>query len=323
MKNCFLGDRRVSAGVAMLAGALAMVGCAREREVRWQGYLEGEFVRVAAPIGGRLEKLAVRRGDVVEAGTELFVLERAAELAARRQAEEQLRAAEARVADLRKGMRPSEIAALEARVEQAKAAEELTRLEAERLAELFRTKVIAENDYDRARIAREQAVRTREDLEAQLATARLGGRSDAIAAAEAEVSAAKAARERAEWSVVEKAQRAPAAALVYDTLYQEGEFVAAGAPVVSLLPPGNLKVRFFVPEAERARLKVGEVVRVTMSGREAVEATLRYLSPKPEYTPPVLYNRENRAKLVFMVEAEFEAGAAVELHPGQPVEVGR
>lgn len=321
--KCYFPIERWLACAAVLAGGWLVAGCERRAETRWQGYLEGEFVNVAAPIGGRLEKLAVRRGDRVEAGTELFGLERAAEEAGRRQAEEQLRAAEARLEDLRKGLRPSEIAALEARLEQARAAEELARLENERLRELHRTKVISENDHDRARVAHERAVRTREELEAQLATARLGGRSDAIVAAEAEVSAARAARERAEWSVAEKAQRAPAAALVYDTLYQEGEFVAAGAAVVSLLPPGNLKVRFFVPEAERVRLKVGETVRVTMSGREAVEATVRYLSPKPEYTPPVLYNRENRAKLVFMVEAEFEEGAAVELHPGQPVEVGR
>ena len=323
MKSCFLDNRRWRASWAAVGVVLVLAGCGRERETRWQGYLEGEFVHVAAPLGGRLERLAVKRGDAVEAGVDLFVLERAAELAAQRQAEEQLRAAEARLADLRKGLRPSEIAALEARREQAKAAAELARIEHERLGELHRTNVISENDYDRARIAHEQAIRTREEVEAQLATARLGGRSDAIAAAEAEVSGARAAKERADWSVAQKAQRAAEAALVYDTLYQEGEFVAAGAPVVSLLPPGNLKVRFFVPEAERARLKTGEAVRVAVSGREPVGATVRYLSPKPEYTPPVLYNRENRAKLVFMVEAELEQGAAVELHPGQPVDVMR
>ncbi len=307
----------------MLALLVAWGGCAREREVRWQGYLEGEFVHVAAPLGGRVERLAVARGETVEAGAELFALEREAELAAQRQTEEQLRAAEARLADLRKGLRPSEIAALEARKEQARAAAELANLEYDRLGELHRTKVISENDYDRARIAREQAARTLDELTAQLATARLGGRSDAIAVAEAEVSAARAAKERADWSVDQKVQRAPEAALVYDTLYREGEFVIAGAPVVALLPARNLKVRFFVPEAERARLKAGDAVQVTVSGREAVEARIGYLSPRPEYTPPVLYNRENRAKLVFMVEASFEGGAAPELHPGQPVDVTR
>jgi len=124
--------------------------------------------------------------------------------------------------------------------------------------------------------------------------------------------------------VNQKAQAAPAAALVNDTLYRQGEYVTAGAPIVSLLPPENLKVRFFVPEPEFATLKAGEVVRVAITGRaQPLEARVNYLSPRPEYTPPILYNRENRAKLVFMVEAAIDATAAAELNPGQPVDVVR
>jgi HlyD family secretion protein len=91
--------------------------------------------------------------------------------------------------------------------------------------------------------------------------------------------------------------------------------------VVSLLPPENIKARFFVPEAEFGALKAGDRVRVTLTGRPELEARISYLSPAPEYTPPVLYNRANRSKLVFMVEAVFEPAAARDLHPGQPVDV--
>ena len=95
----------------------------------------------------------------------------------------------------------------------------------------------------------------------------------------------------------------------------------AGSPVVVLLPPENLKVRFFVPEAGFAALKAGDRVRVALTGRAApLGARVSYLSPQPEYTPPVLYNRENRAKLVFMVEAVFDDDPS-DLHPGQPVDV--
>jgi HlyD family secretion protein len=133
--------------------------------------------------------------------------------------------------------------------------------------------------------------------------------------------AAGDAEARAKWSVEQKTQAAPAAALVYDTLYREGEFVSAGSPVVSLLPPENIKVRFFVAEPDFARLKAGDRVSVDIEGLASpLEATVTYLSPQPEYTPPVLYNRDNRAKLVFMVEAAFAAGGA-DLHPGQPVDV--
>lgn len=308
--------------MSLALAALALIGCGPERAVRWQGYLEGEFVYVAAPLAGRLESLGVAKGERVQAGRPLFRLEQAAELAAQRQAAEQLRSAEARLEDLRKGARPSELAALEARVEQARAAAELARLEFERIGELHATQVVSENDYDRARVAHQQAGRLFDELSAQLATARLGGRPDAIASAEADVSAARAAKERAEWSVAEKSQAAPKAALVYDTLFREGEFVAAGTPVVALLPPENLKVRFFVPEADLGEVQPGTTVFVALSGRDAPRpARVSYLSPRPEYTPPVLYNRENRAKLVFMVEAALAAPDAVPLHPGQPVDV--
>ena len=90
----------------------------------------------------------------------------------------------------------------------------------------------------------------------------------------------------------------------------------------ALLPPENLKVRFFVPETEFAALKAGDRVRVAVTGHAGtLEGRISFLSPQPEYTPPVLYNRDNRAKLVFMVEAVFAGDAARDLHPGQPADV--
>ena len=112
------------------------------------------------------------------------------------------------------------------------------------------------------------------------------------------------------------------AALVYDTLYREGEFVAAGLPVLALLPPENIKVRFYVSDSDFAALKAGDTVRVALTGHAPLAARISYLSPKPEYTPPVLYNRENRAKLVWLVEAVFtDPSVTRDLHPGQPVDV--
>jgi HlyD family secretion protein len=283
--------------------------------------LEGEFIYVGAPLAGQLDKLEVQKGARVEADAALFALERRAELAAQQQAVAQLGAAQARLADLQKGSRPSELAALEAQVEQARASAELAGIDFERIETLRRTNVVAESEYDRTRLAHERANRVLDQLEAQLATAQLGGRPDALTAAEAEVASARAAKERADWNVEQKSQRAPRAALVYDTLFRAGEFVPAGSPVVSLLAPELLKVRFFVPEADFARLKAGDPVQVTISERPTLTATISYLSPQPEYTPPVLYNRENRSKLVFMVEATFQNSDARDLHPGQPVDV--
>ena len=307
---------------ALLALAvIALAGCSKPAAPGYQGYLEGEFVYVASPLAGRLETLAVQKGARVTAGAPLFTLERSAELAAQRQAADQLRAVTARLEDLKKGSRPSELASLEARRDQARAAAELSKLEFSRQENLFNTQVISASEFDRARLSHQQDVHVVDELTAQLATAGLGGRTDAIAAAEADVSAATAAKDHADWSVDQKTQAAPKAGLVYDTLYREGEFVTAGNPVVALLPPENLKVRFFVPEADFAALKAGAAVSVAITGHPApLAAHISYLSPQPEFTPPVLYNRDNRAKLVFMVEAVFDADAR-DLHPGQPVDV--
>ena len=305
--------------------ALALVllaGCAKSDRSTYQGYLEGEFVYVGAPLGGQLEKLSVTRGARVAAGAPLFSLEQGAEVSALREAAERLRQSQARLADLQKGSRPSELAALEARLAQARTAAELSALELERVTRLHDTHVLADDDFDRARLSHEADTKQVAETAAQLETARLGGRADGVTAAEADTAAAQAALDRAGWSVAQKSRAAPRAALVYDTLFREGEYVPAGTPVVSLLPPENIKVRFFVPEAGFGALKAGDPVRVVIDGRATpLEAHISYLSPQPEYTPPVLYNRENRSKLVFMVEAVFDPAAARDLHPGQPVNV--
>lgn len=320
MKRSRVADRAIACGVL-----LVFCGCGRPTARSWQGYFEGEFIYVAAPLAGRLEQLAVLKGARVEAGAPLFTLERAAELAAQRETSERLRQARARLEDMKKGLRPSEMAALEARLAQARASAELATRELARISRLRATSVVAEADEDRAQSNFKTSTKLVAEIEAELVTARLGARPDAIGAAEAEVAAAQAAFERAAWSVTQKAQAAARGGLVYDTLFREGEFVAAGTPVVALLPPENLKVRFFVPEAEFGALQPGATVNVAVTGRASpIQARISFLSPRPEYTPPVLYNRENRAKLVFMVEAiPVEAGVARDLHPGQPVDVSR
>ena len=313
----------IKTGLLALA-VLTFAGCTRQETGTYQGYLEGEFVYLASPLAGRLDKLAVQKGAFVTAGTPLFTLEQGAELAKLREAAERSRQAQARLADLRKGQRPSELAALEARLAQAHAAAELAGREFARLTQLHTNHVASDDDFDHARLNEESATKLVVELAAQLDTAQLGARPDAIAAGEADAAAAQAALDQAGWAVAQKSQTAPHSGLVYDTLYREGEFVAAAAPVLALLPPENIKARFFVAEADYGKLKAGDTVKVTISGHDApLEARISYLSPQPEFTPPVLYNRENRAKLVFMVEAVFDPAAARNLHPGQPVEVAR
>jgi HlyD family secretion protein len=283
--------------------------------------VEGEYVYVAAPLGGRLERLHAVKGREVQAGEPLFALEATREGAAVAEARQRLRQARARLADLAKGARPTELAAIAARLDQAKAELRLAEVEYRRRRRLKEAGAVADEALDNARTRWEQARDAVRRIEAELATAELGGRSDVVRAARAEVGALRDKLDQALWSLAQKSQEAPAAARVFDTLYEPGEWVPAGRPVVSLLPPGNALVRFFVPVDELGRVRKGMDAAVRVEETNAtLAATVTYVSPQVEYTPPIIYSSRTRAKLVVMVEAAPARGAAM-LHPGMPVQV--
>jgi len=301
----------------------AFAGCGERPAPYYQGYAEAEYVRVALPFGGMLEKLSVERGAQVKAGEALFALENENEAAMRREAEERLRNAEAQLANLKKSRRPTEIASVRAQLTQAQAALELSEAQLRRTAQLVKQNFISKERYDEAQAARDRDRARVEQLKAEVDTARLAvARPEEIRAAEAAVAAAKATLDQAAWRLEQKSATAPVAGLVADTYFVKGEWVNAGAPVVSLLPPQNRKVRFFVPEPVLGALRIGQEMRVTCDGcGEPIPARVSFIAPQAEFTPPVIYSKENRAKLVFLVEARPAPEHAARLHPGQPVEV--
>jgi HlyD family secretion protein len=315
-------------GLSCTAGALALLcssaGCSPPDRGRVQGYVEGEFVYVASPLAGALKTLYIERGSQVKAGDPLFALDSVPESAARDEAERRLTQARASWEDLKKGRRPTEIESLEAQLKQAQAALGLSEKEMARQERLIRSYATATQDLDRARSALNQDRQRVVQLEADLKTARLGARSDQVAAAEANVRALESALAKAEWDLAQKRQAAPQNGLISDVLYREGEWVAAGRPVVVLLPPQNVKVRAFVPETRVGAIQPGERVQVFVDGDGVAEpfvGKVSFISPKAEFTPPVIYSRESRSKLVFMVESIFDPETAAKLHPGQPVDV--
>ena len=297
------------------------VACSDAPPAGYPGYVEADYVRVAAPLSGTLAKLSVRKGDRVAAGAPLFTLESVQEAAARAEAESRVRKAQASLADLEKAKRAPEIAAVRAQLAQAQAALKQSEADLDRAGKLVADKFLPPQKLDEAQATRDRDRARVAELAAQVSIANLPARADEIAAARAEVKAAGDALAQAQWRVDQKTQTAPVAALVNDTLYREGEWVGAGAPVASLLPPGNVKIRFYVPEPQLASLRVGAPVSVRCDGcASAVAAKISFIAPQAEYTPPVIYSRENRAKLVFLVEARPEAPDAA-LNPGLPVEV--
>jgi len=310
-----------------MSGALVLVGaltsCERPDRDHVQGYIEGEFVYVASPLPGALASLFVQRGAQVQAGDALFALDAVPEKAARDESERRLAQARANLEDAKKGKRPSEIESINAQLKQAQTALKLSEREFARQEALKRVPGAAvELEVDRARSVRDENRARVAKLEADLQTASLGSRADQIAAAEADVRAREAALIKADWDLSQKHQNAAKAGLVFDTLYREGEWVGAGRPVVVLLPPENIKVRAFVSQTVIGAIHLRDPVLVTVDGVQGqFEGTVSYISPRAEYTPPVIYSRESREKLAFMVEARFDPHTAVKLHPGQPVDV--
>jgi HlyD family secretion protein len=310
-------------GFAALAMAVALFSCKPTDSDRLQGYIEGEFVYVASPRSGSLAKLEVAKGGQVNVGDPLFVLDEMPEQAKRDEAQEDLKRAISDWEDAKKGKRPPEIESATAALEQARAEVALSEKEAARQVKLQGVAgATTEQEVERALAARDRDRQRVVELAADLETARLGSRVDQIAAAEAEVNSARAALSQAEWDLAQKRQSATVAGVVFDTLYRAGDWVEAGRPVVMLLPPANVKLRTFVAEGRVGSLRLGDRLEVHVDGvSSAFTGTISYIAPRAEYTPPVVYSRENRNKFVFLVEAVFAPEAAAMLHPGQPVEV--
>jgi HlyD family secretion protein len=308
------------AGVIFLAAILA--ACGDSPDHSWQGYIEGEFVQLASPYAGQLQKLHVRRGDPVVAGKPVFVLEQENERAAREEAGERLRTALARLENLQQARRPTEIDAQRAELAQARTQRELAALQFAQQERLYKAGFISQARFDEVRSA--YALETAKVLaqEAQLKTAlQPVGRDAERKAAAGEVAAARAAVEQAAWRLEQKSVGAPVSGLVQDTFFVEGEWVPAGRPVAALLPPGNVKARFYVAETALSSLAPGREVILRCDGCPDVTAKVSYISSQAEYTPPVLYGKETRQKLMFLIEARPDPRDAAGLRPGQPIDV--
>jgi HlyD family secretion protein len=295
----------------LLCAAALLAGCQKQAQPTANGYAEGEYVYVAAPEGGWVTQVLVARGSQVKIGDALFTLDAEAQLAQRDQARAQMRQFEAQLANARKGRRSDEIAAIEASLAQARAT-----LAKDLNARGFASRAV----LDAKRAQRDVATSQVKQSEANLAFAGKGARQDEIAAAEANVAAAKAALDRAEYALSQRRIVSKVAGRVEDTLRRTGEFAPPGGAIVALLPPENIKVRFFVPETARSNLGVGREVAFGCDGcGKGLKARITFVASNAEFTPPVIYSVGSREKLVWMVEAIPTRPSR--LSPGQPVDV--
>jgi HlyD family secretion protein len=302
---------------------LLLSACGKGAAPGWSGYAEGETLYIAAPVAGRLTTLAVQSGQSVDANAPLFTLDASLQRAADAEAAARAQSAQAQASDADKGRRREELAVSEAQLSQARTQAQLAETELGRRRQLLAQGFIAQAQVDDAQLQARTARERVAELDAALKTAHLPAREDERQSARALAAAAQSGRAQTDWQLQQTAQRAPAAGQITDLFYRPGEWVAAGQPVVALLPPANRKARFFVPETQLGALKLGQAVHLGCDGcGSPITAKISYIAPQAEYTPPVIYSNEQRNKLVFMVEARPDkAEDAARLHPGQPLDV--
>jgi HlyD family secretion protein len=290
-------------------------------EAVFQGYVDGDFVDVAPEVGGRIVERAVERGSVVKAGDLLFRLDDAEAKAAVVQAEAELARAEAQLANLQQGRRPPEIAVIDAQIAEAQAALDKARRDFERQQALFDRKVVSNAQLDQARESITVAEARLTATERQKDVAAMPARTPEIDAGERSVDAARAALDQAKTRLMKYVVAGPVAGRIEDTHYEAGEVASAGAPVLSLLPDDARKLILFVPETARGSLSIGSTVAVACDGcPQNLSAKISFLGTEAEFTPPVIFSRENRGKLMFRAEAKL-SGEAARLPLGQPVDV--
>lgn len=303
-------------------GLVSLGACQRDSSGAYQGYLEADYAYVGAPVAGRLVQLPVQRGSRVEAGTPLFALDGELERQQLAEAQGRLQQAQAQRADLNLGRRPEEIQVIAERVREARSALALAERELKRAAEMQKRGLASDELRDRAAATQAQAQARLASTLAEQRSAELGGRPDAQTAADAAVAAAQAVVGQASWRVDQARVDAIAAGRVEDTLFQVGEWVPAGAPVIKLLPEQGPFVRFFVPVAELSQWTPGTLIAVDCEGCAAAQsAKVEFIAAAPEYTPPIIFSESRNEDLVYRVEARFDAPTL--LAPGLPVRVRR
>ncbi len=303
--------------VAILAGAtlllwLLLRGGDAPAEERFTGYVVSDDIYMASPMAGTLTGVDVRRGQKVAAGDPLFRVDPTVRAAQTSQARAAIAVNRAQVGQQQAGLARARADLAAAEADAGRSGAEVRRLVA---AQRDKAGSVAQLDIDQARASYNAALKR-----VDAARTALGSANAAIAAAEAQVDQARAGLTSAERELADLYPTAPRAGRIGDVMFKPGESVSANVPVVSIVPDGEVKVRFYVPERLVSSFRPGRRVAIRCDGCVmGMTATVDYVASEPEYTPPVIYSLDARQKLVFLVEAVPSKPEV--LIPGQPIDV--
>lgn len=287
-------------------GFLLLLGACDDPEPQgYLGYVEADMLFIGADEAGRVAEMNWHEGDQVAAGQILFQLDDSLQEAKVAAATAALAKAEAELTRLKDPRQiPEEIAVLKAGLTRAKALHDLANADLARQATLVKAGTVSQATYDRALAERNARLAEVTEMEQQILVAGLPARAAEIAAAQQNVAARQAELDEAILRFSRRHVAAPATGVIQEIYYRPGEVVEAGKAVIALLPPGAIKLRFYVPQDELAKISPGQEISATCDGcAETISARITFIAREAEFTPPVIYSMEERAKLVFLVEA--------------------
>jgi len=306
---------------AWLMGLLSFIpGLAAPAIPAWNGYVEEDYVYAASPTAGPIDKIAVQEGDEVRKGAVLFTLDSAQQQASYEAAKAQAAAAQSTLANLQSGERPEEIQVTETQLQKAQADLVLAQQTLSRTQDLFKRGNASQSQLDSANSAEQSAQSAVNTLEAQVQVAKLPARPDQQAAAQAQLAAAEAQVALAKAALDDRTVTAPEDGRIERLFFKTGEVANTGTPVLSLRGGDAMKIEFYVNEADRSQFPLGTKVGVSCDGcAGGLTATVTFLASDPEFTPPIIYSRDERKRLVFLTEATMDQQD--DILPGQPVSI--
>ena len=290
----------------VLAGVWALFRPRAPDPIAWQGYAEADFVKVGPTQQGLLTAVHVARGDRVVKGQPLFEQDDADDRAAVDQARRLLQQARDQLANLLSPAKPTEIEQAKANLRDAEAARDRAQEDLQRSSSLVEVGLGDPADRrpgGRRPCARRKPRSQRPQPRSRPLRRRWAGRRRSRRRSRWSIRSRRRSSRRSGGSTSVRSSR-PTPGVVADVIAFPGETLAAGAPVVSLLPPQNIFVRFFIPEPELARVHVGDKVAFSCDNCPGdLGGVVSFISPQAEYTPPFIYSEQTRSKFVFLAEA--------------------
>ncbi|MFZ5633402.1 MAG: HlyD family secretion protein [Bacillota bacterium] len=293
----------------------------RPEGIQASGTIEATEVNLCAKLPGTLEFLSVKAGDMVKKGQLVAGLTRNDLVAQKERDALGVLKAEAQLADLASGAREQEIKDARAMVEIARANYDRANSDYNRIRELHRSGAVSDAELEKAETSLKVLKSQLDSAGARLSLLESGSRPDQIRAAEAELERSRAVLKASEALLEDTKIISPTDGTVITRNYEPGEYIPAGAPVVTVADLNDLWIKIFVSTDDLPKIKLGQQVSFTISGAaEEFSGTIVEIASRGEYTPKTIQTKQERTNTVYAVKVRIDNKDGI-FKPGMPADV--